>query len=237
MKWVRDLTGRFAERPHYLPEELDAECERILGDFQQVSTRQLKVPVETDELTKLVETHAADLDLYADLSIEGADVEGVTLFIKNEKPRVLIARELSDDPRRENRLRTTLTHELGHVKFHAFIWELKGRPSRLFEDMQEDPSPKCRRGDMTAAPAKDWMEWQAGYVCGSLLMPVTAFSALVAEYFQENDVYGAVVAGSLQAEELIRRVAAEFQVSHDAAKVRLSKLGKLTQREAGPVLF
>jgi hypothetical protein len=31
MKWVTDRTGRFAQRPHYLPEELDAEPHRGPG--------------------------------------------------------------------------------------------------------------------------------------------------------------------------------------------------------------
>src|SRR5437773_1779928 len=33
MKWVTDTTGRFPRRPHYLPDELDAECEHIISSF------------------------------------------------------------------------------------------------------------------------------------------------------------------------------------------------------------
>jgi len=36
---------------------------------------------------------------------------------------VKISRELSADERRENRLRTTLTHEYGHVHFHNFLFD------------------------------------------------------------------------------------------------------------------
>jgi hypothetical protein len=71
---------------------------------------ELVLPIPTDALTKLIERYAADLDLYADLSAEGRDVEGVTDFYLDEKPRVRIARGLSEQEWRENRLRTTLTH-------------------------------------------------------------------------------------------------------------------------------
>lgn len=33
MKWVRDKTGRFPQRPHYLPAEIDDECERQIRAF------------------------------------------------------------------------------------------------------------------------------------------------------------------------------------------------------------
>ena len=33
MKWVTDRTGRFARRPHYLPEELDRGCELVIRSF------------------------------------------------------------------------------------------------------------------------------------------------------------------------------------------------------------
>ncbi len=52
-------------------------------------------------------------------------MEGVTDFCPGEKPTVRIAHQLSEEPRRENRLRTTLTHEYGHVKFHAFLWAVQ----------------------------------------------------------------------------------------------------------------
>jgi hypothetical protein len=51
--------------------------------------------VPTEALTILIERDAADLDLYADLSGEGADVQGVTELAAGARPSVKIARELT----------------------------------------------------------------------------------------------------------------------------------------------
>ncbi len=33
MKWVKGKSGRFSQRPHYLPGEIDDECERVVREF------------------------------------------------------------------------------------------------------------------------------------------------------------------------------------------------------------
>ena len=50
--------------------------------------------------------------------------EGKTDF-RGKKPDVHISQELSNEPRYENRLRTTLAHEFGHVHFHGPFCEMK----------------------------------------------------------------------------------------------------------------
>ena len=71
----------------------------------------------------------------------------------------------------ENRLRTTLTHEYGHVHFHQFMFEVESRPGSLFEERDQTQSNRCKRDTIVSAAESDWMEWQAGYVCGAILMP------------------------------------------------------------------
>src|SRR2546426_3507414 len=97
VKYVRDTTGRFSMRPFYEEAELDQECERIITEFMQERCGGFTLPIPTDVLTKLIERDAEDLDLYADLSTEGAEVQGVTDFIPGHKPRVRIAYELSEE--------------------------------------------------------------------------------------------------------------------------------------------
>src|SRR6266571_2484718 len=135
MNWVKDTTGRFPERPHYEPEELDFDCQ----EFAHLILRnrhdgKLVFPIPTDDLTVMIERSGADLDQYADLSNEGSNVEGVTEFTPGMKPRVRISHLLTDDARLENRLRTTLTHECGHVRHHRFLWEMKAKTGKLFPD-------------------------------------------------------------------------------------------------------
>jgi Zn-dependent peptidase ImmA (M78 family) len=237
VKHIPDRTGRFAQRPHYDPEELDRECEGIINSFQKDSYGEIKFPVSTSDLTRLIEREADDLDLYADLSEYGSDVEGVTEFFRGRKPCVKISRELSEDERRENRLRTTLTHEYGHVHFHAYLWELESARKGLFASQQNGNRQICKRDNIIDAVQSDWMEWQAGYVCGAILMPVMAVRRLTSEYQESHGLYGVIGFDSSHGRNLIEAVQSRFQVSADAARVRLTKLGILGAVSAGPSLF
>ena len=225
MKWIKDHTGRFPERPHYEMEELDSECERLVATFLEERNGSVRYPISTEDLTVLIEQRAADLDMGADLSDEGDDVEGMTLFRPNRKPDVRIDIRLTEDPRMENRVRTTLTHEMGHIKFHGFLWAAKAQQGAMFES-SEGESARCFRATILGADRVDWMEWQAGYASGAMLMPKTAMRKVVA------GVVGPSVAcfelGSNQAEELLTTVQQAFHVSRDAARVRLSQQGVLT---------
>lgn len=237
MKYVPDKTGRFAQRPHYQPEELDAECERIITEFMHEKCGGFALPIPTDVLTKLIERDAASLDLYADMAEEGDDVEGVTDFIIGAKPQVRIARELSEQEWREHRFRTTLTHEYGHVKFHDCLYQMEQPTPGLFADAFVRKPLKCKRDGMLSAAAYDWMEWQAGYICGAILMPVSHLKGVVAEYMKQHNLYGPLGTRSADGGTLIATVSEGFHVSEEAARVRLSRLGYLMDGKGGSSLF
>ena len=55
VKYVPDRTGRFSQRPHYAPKELDRECENIIAGFLKERHGAAKYPVSTDDLTVLIE--------------------------------------------------------------------------------------------------------------------------------------------------------------------------------------
>ena len=231
MRWVRDRTGRFPQRPYWQPEELDAECEALLARLRRPE-RAGQYPVTTDELTVLLESQVDDLDLYADLSSEGDDVEGLTEFVSGARPRVKISRRLSGDQRRENRLRTTITHEFGHVTLHGFLVGFARTMTLFGTDTDDDTGQavaSCRRATIVDAPVVDWMEWQASYVSGALLMPRSQVTALVRAFteatgeappFAEDSDFGRLV---------VDAVVDRFQVSGDAARVRLTKLRHLSR--------
>jgi hypothetical protein len=236
MKLVRDTTGRFVERPHYEAAELDRECEKIVCAFLKDRHGVAEFPVSTDDLASLIEVEAEDLDLYADLSEYGPNVEGVTIFVPGGKPKVKIAATLSEDPARENRLRTTLTHEYGHVHFHSYLFDRPAKTVELFARTGPfggpasgtDVTQVCKRDTMLEASNSDWMEWQAGHVCGAILMPASRVRRLAREQFGEMLVNGAVSSHAPQGNAIIEVVQASFQVSWDAARVRLLRLGILS---------
>jgi hypothetical protein len=233
MKWVKDKTGRFAQRPHYLPQEIDDECERLIQAFLKNKYGKVEYPIKTDDLTVLIE-RKADLDSYADLSTELGDVEGVTEFTPGKRPVVKIATGLNA-PNMENRLRTTLTHEFGHVHFHQFMFDdLQNQPLSLFTQQVKTHTNKCHRDNMIGASELDWMEWQAGYACGAILMPASALLETVKRFREEKKLpYTNLVVGSEHGQQLITLVTSTFQTSRDAGRVRLLKRGIVS--EAGGV--
>ena len=230
IQMVSDSTGRFPERPHYRPQELDNECEKLITRFLRTLYGEVRFPVRTDDLTKLIERDADNLDLYADLENLGSSVEAVTMFHPRRKPVVQVSAELSNNPRYENRLRTTLTHEYGHVHFHAYLWNM--RPSNVgrFTFRAEAGPMHCKRESMLSAPEIDWMEWQAGYVSGALLMPRSHLGKLVTEHQKQKGLPRSMSADSAHAEALVAMLVDAYQVSEEAARVRLTKLGYLEAR-------
>lgn len=237
VKYVPDRTGRFSKRPHYKPEDLDRECENIITAFLNDAYGEAKFPVSTEDLTRLIERDSDDLDLYGDLTAYGPDVEGVTEFRPGQKPLVTISAKLADDDRRGNRLRTTLTHEYGHVHFHSYLWEIEPPQRNLLTQNPNTNKQICKRDTILDAAQTDWMEWQAGYVCGALLMPVSRVRKLVGSYLEAQGLFGALGHAGAHGQALIDQMQAAFQVSAEAARVRLFKLGFLGEVDAGPSLF
>ena len=223
MKWLRDRSGRFEQRPFYDQYELDSQCEEIVDGFLRGKNGSAAYPITTDDLTVMIERDVAELDLYANLAGDGRGVEGVTEFRRRRKPSVRIAKYLSASATRENRLRSTLAHEYAHVIFHGFLWTLegvRGKPGQARPHYR-----RCKRSRVVAAPQADWMEWQAGYAGGALLMPITPLRAVVEEMLAASGGGRLVEAGTDRHARLVLRVAEGFAVSKDAAAFRLTKLG------------
>ncbi len=134
-----------------------------------------------------------------------------------------INRHLNRVLQRVNRLRTTLAHEYGHLLLHAWLYE-------HFRGQVRNPAPlRCysRTVEGNVDRLMDWMEWQAGYICGALLMPKRRMDLLVGAFGKENGCAGPLLRDNIAGRRLIERVTDLFDVSRDAARVRLLKLGHL----------
>ena len=217
ISWISDPTGRFQRRPYFLQEDLDRRCERVITQFTTSLYGFPTIPVPTGALLKLLMRDAIELNHYADLRGEGDGVEGVTYFSTGEKPLVCIARELFEDPVRIHRLRYTLAHEYGHVYWHAPAWRRRW--------IEQDEILRCLPNRVLTLTARfDWMEWQANYAGGALLMPRTWLHNIVLRYFRGREICQ-VPNDSPQAHDLQQLVSEVFFVSEDAARVRLAQLG------------
>ena len=219
MMMIPDRTGRFPERPHYNIGELEADSENLITDFLMRRYGQLVIPVPTPALVALLERDAQAIDLYCDLTAEGEEIHGLTEFFPGSKPRVSVARELAFQHWREHRLRSTLTHEYGHVHWHAPLYDRYcGHGERH----------KCARGSVLPQRGDcDWMEWQAGYVSGVLLMPKSRVELHVTAFRAERAIEGPLDPKSVEGRVLIKRTGELFNVSEEAAEVRLGQLGHL----------
>lgn len=232
MKLIPDPTGRFPQRPFYEPAELDIECEKVMSQFLRSLYGKVIYPVSTDDLTKLIERHVDDFDSYANLTAQyGEGVEGVTEFRPGHRPIVRIHEILATDEFRENRLRTTLTHELGHVLFHTWLFDQRSAPSLFPAKPRADDVQVCKRDTLINAPQVDWMEWQAGHACGALLMPASRARKLAREVVERvpPPPLEALVPDSNYGRALILAFCEQFHVSRDAAQVRAHRLNLLSQ--------
>ena len=161
----------------------------------------------------------------------------MTEFNPGSKPRVAIAAALSEQGHRENRNRTTLAHEYGHVRLHAYLYDLYPVSRPLLRSPRKPNAIYCKRDTIIDAAKSDWMEWQAGYACGAILMPRKYVHRAVGQYQETHGVFGAVRAESGHGQALVSMTASAFQVSRDAARVRLSRLNVLGEPPAMASLF
>lgn len=236
--WSVDKSGRFPQRLFLRAAEIDRDCERLVTTFLQHRYGEARFPLSTDDLTVLVEQHCASLNPYADLAVEGDDVEGMTCFRPGELPSILISVVLTEQSNRENRLRTTLAHELGHAFYHRAVFDqLFAAPLHMFEAARAEPRTVCKRDSMMGTSEFDWLEWQAGYFSGAILMPAQQVRRAVGDLLRDRGIHGAAVIGTPPAAEAERHTIASFQVSTEAAQVRLRKLGLLADSPGPPTLF
>ncbi len=226
MRWVRDGTGRYRWRPFLDASEIDVFCERRIQRFLFDHYGDVAYPLSTDDLTRLIEQDVDDLDLFADLSTLGDDsaiVEGVTTFVPGRRPSVQIARQLSEDPRQEARLRTTLAHELGHVLLHDFTGEREDAPRpRQADDPDTATTTWCTPWVIGTGSRVDWMEWQANYASGALLMPRAAVWQAMRPFVEDESNTAPPLRACLG--PMVDWMQGHFLVSEAAAYVRLRQL-------------
>lgn len=240
MKIYPDRSGKYPVKIYYDLTELDYECEDVVTKFLNIRHKNVAFPLLTDDLTVLIEQKTSDFDQRADLSADGQNIEGVTIFQPTKKPEIRISEDLWA-PNRENRLRSTMAHELGHAHFHRVLFEniLDTQINQTtFLTIQNELIIRCKRESIISSTEYDWVEWQASYASGSFLMPITYIKRIVHDYYQSHNILSLVNISSKEGVELIQAVRSAFQVSEDAAKVRLLKLNSInTEANLTPSLL
>ena len=227
MTSYRDPLGRPIRWLYLKTDVLDRRCEGIMLEFMNRRSGGYRLPIPTDELIRLLEERAEKVDTYADLP-EG--IHGQTLLFYDRRPIVKIAESIYQT-RSDHRVRTTAGHEFGHVWLHAPLWREAGTSLSLgIGQGSKGAVWNCHRDSIVNAAKTDWVEWQAGWVSGAILMPASVLRAWAAEYAAEFGTNSPFAVNSPAGIVLIKRVAGECDVSLLAAQVRLSKLRLVVER-------
>jgi hypothetical protein len=164
-------------------------------------------------------------------------VLGQTEFYTDGPPRILInhdlTRAIDDDetpPGIRGRWRATMAHEGCHVVMHRVLFEVNQNQESLFQ-MEEQAGPqrlmRCLKKNVLFRRGRvsDWREVQANMGMAALLMPQSLFRRLAADVVERRCLgAGALVGGSAAAETLTAEMAALFDVSRQAAGIRLETL-------------
>lgn len=231
---VLTLTELFGKPDFQPPKRMDATAEQVVMAHVRARRSAELFPVSTDDLTTLIEKYAEELDTYADLGEFGNGVEGLTLFQPGAKPVVRVSGSLSESSN-ENRLRSTLAHEFGHVLLHDPLFQRKAQESLFDSNVQY--LQVCYRDGAESLAQGDLFEYQAWYICGALLMPISELTAQVTAKAQASDSYSEIWQDSALGQEVIEDASSWFCVSKALARIRLLKTGLIVETEPSPALF
>ena len=219
------------------PAEIEARTEAELVKAGLMPT--IDAPVV--DVEAFVEQHlGAQFDQYASLP---ADVLGQTDFRVGAPPLVMVNADLTgaaiDDDESplglKGRWRATVAHEACHVLFHRCLFNLNPQQGSLFGEEEESQEPaqrlqRCLKRDVVhGRMGSDWREVQANMGMAALLMPKSLF-ALACQKELSQIGSERVLEDTPQADALAARLARAFQVSRQAAMIRLKTLEVLAVR-------
>lgn len=220
MWWGRDFTGRFPRRPFYKREEIEVRAAEALQKCAEAASISIEHPL-TDEILEILADYMTErFDISSDTTTYGVDVDGFTVFARHGKPSVVLNRDLAA-PSWRLRRRFTIAHELGHVVLHQPLYERDERQLDLLVRKESVPV-YCAKKDIERSI--DWCEWQAGYFAGALLIPGRELNSFLTE---RAEFVEPLTDGTTDADRLIARVSGEFDVSRDAARVRMLQVGTI----------
>lgn len=218
---------------------IDSCGEQIIREFcPELLENPGQVPIE-----EIAESYFhLSLD-YADLSQDGHiwgsvvffDTDGKIVYspedeeakeIAAKRGTIFIDNGLTWDERIRQRYSTT-AHECGHWLFHQLYWRRRAAESDKGAAVCDRDADISQNGRRALVTDKDWMEHQAGYFSGAILMPKTAF-LLAAQDKGLRDAIDFKLKTAPEDErnwDLAWQMSRLFNVSREAAYVRIQELG------------
>ena len=131
----------------------------------------------------------------------------------------------------EHRYRFTMGHEASHEYLHKEFFAYDPNQMTLFDYMENNSQPamiQCRVDskkmdikDSKSWGDRDWMEWQANALSSAMLMPKSMVKVVVEETVRQQS------GNCMMNYAIVDAVSSVFNVSYEAATIRLKQLGYL----------
>jgi hypothetical protein len=217
-----------------------SEIEEIM-EFELEKAQLMPTPSDPSvDIESFLERHLkVQCDQYAPLPPE---ILGLTQFRTGQTPWVRINRDLTqtalDDEDRPDwvlgRWRATVAHESSHVILHARLFTSDPNQGTLFAVDNDTPEEhslhRCLKSNVLfRGQVSDWREVQANMGMAALLMPRRVFAAALLEAIERAGFQSEITPDSPECRTLVRAMADRFQVSRQAAAIRMETLLLLTQ--------
>lgn len=213
-------------------EEFEDEATVLLAEFGTKHEHITAPPVLVDEIVELY--LGLTLEFHDMATLFGVDDVHGALWV-NEK-RIGIDQRLdpSRNPAMLGRYHFTLAHEAGHWRLHRQLFQRKANQLSLLPESAIRPEYICRSSDTEP------IEYQANRFASCLLMPREMLKRswhewrgeLTPLYLPDLRAEGGDGTGSDESilENAVRPLAANFQVSAEAMRIRAEGMGLLCRR-------
>lgn len=211
----------------------DAEIEQIVDDELSRAGLRPSATAPVTNLEQFIESHlGVELDQYAELP---NGVLGLTRFAAHCTPSIHISAALTQDADdgqlagARGRWRATLAHEAAHVFLHKYLFDaelIQAELPALTGQLARSGDVQCLNRDFEPR-SRSPREVQANKGMAALLMPRGVFRRVA--YRLVDAQAGELTVGSPAAVALAAELSSAFDVSKQAAAIRLETIGIVTQ--------
>ncbi|HEN9270574.1 TPA: XRE family transcriptional regulator [Streptococcus agalactiae] len=217
--------------PYIRKKDFDAIAEKFLRKYYpQALTQPTPVPVETivSEMGLSIHQEKLTIDnsVFGKMVFKDTDVE----VIEDEqlvsehfnKGSILVDKDVVFK-RNVGSYNNTVIHECVHWELHKVFHEVK---MVLDKDHSQVSSwTEENLADSSMWTSLDWMEWQANGIAPRILIPKVQTRIKIRELFQTLTLVNPDISRSELVQEVVDNLATFFEVSRQAAKIRMIDLG------------
>ncbi|KLK35690.1 ImmA/IrrE family metallo-endopeptidase [Streptococcus agalactiae] len=217
--------------PYIRKKDFDDIAEKFLRKYYpQALTQPTPVPVETIVSEMGLSIHQEKLiidnSVFGKMVFKDTDVEVIEdekLVSKHfNKGSILVDKDVVFK-RNVGSYNNTVIHECVHWELHKVFHEVK---MVLDKDHSQVSSwTEENLADSSMWTSLDWMEWQANGIAPRILMPKVQTRIKIRELFQTLTLVNPDISRSELVQEVVDNLATFFEVSRQAAKIRMIDLG------------